>query len=269
MKSIVLCADDFAYNSAISQSILSLIQERRISATSCMTNMPHWPDAAKQLKAFNGKIDIGLHFNLTEGTALSQHGQTLFMPLNKLLAQSIFKKVNSQQIYDEFCAQMDVFLRYCGRLPDFIDGHQHIHQFPVIRSAVLKAYQHYFPNSTAYIRVSSNSLIKSVSQARHCPKSLIITATGALTLKRQLQKLGIPHNDSFSGTYSLRPQQNYAALFAKFINGVDEHGIIMCHPANHSDSKTDRIATARQQEFDFFSSGAFSSILERIHLARF
>lgn len=269
MKSIVLCADDFAYNSAISDSILILIQQQRISATSCMTNMPQWPKAAAALKNFDGEIDIGLHFNLTEGNSLSPNGQALFMPLSKLLLKATLRNLNFQKIYEEFCAQLEAFTDHFGRLPDFIDGHQHIHHLPLIRSALLKAYSNYFPDKQAYIRISSNKPSKLLAQTFHCPKTLIISATGALTFKNQLERLEIPHNQSFSGAHNFKSGRTYARLFSVFMKEVDEHGVIMCHPANRSDPKTDRIAAARQQEFDFLMSNAFAEILDSIQIARF
>lgn len=260
MKTITLCVDDFAYNPAISASIISLIEKKRISATSCLTNSIYWPSDAEILKKYDGQIDIGLHFNLTEGKALSPEGQALFMPLKKLLLHSTFRKLNKQKIFAELCAQIEAFLAHFGRLPDFIDGHQHIHHFPIIRSALIEAYQRYFPKKNAYIRISSGSHFKL--------KSLIINSSGALNLKRQLIKLKIPHNTSFSGIYNLKPGQNYAILFTRFIEEVKDHGLIMCHPANQSDPRTDEIAAARQQEFDFFTSEQFSQMLNKIKLGR-
>jgi|SRR3989339_1554496 len=256
MKSFILCADDFAYNQAISASILELIKQQRISATSCMANMPNWPAAAKQLKEFDGQIDIGLHFNVTEGPALTT---IAFKPLKKLLIHSFFRTLNQKCIYNELCAQIDEFVKHFGRLPDYIDGHQHVHQFPIIRSALIQAYQCYFPEKKAYIRVSSNGFSWSL-------KSLIINLSGALSLKRQLTQLDIPHNQSFAGIYNLDPQQNYANLFSSFIKEISDHGLIMCHPANRS---SDEIAAARQQEFDFFSGEEFAAVLEKVKLRRF
>ena len=63
MKSIILCADDFGYNRETSLSIIELLTKQRLSATSCMTNMPNWQEQATQLKALSNSVDIGLHFN--------------------------------------------------------------------------------------------------------------------------------------------------------------------------------------------------------------
>ena len=72
MKYFTLCADDFGYSTEVSQGILSLISIERLTATSCMTNMPDWKNSASKLIPYKDQIDIGLHFNLTEGEALSE-----------------------------------------------------------------------------------------------------------------------------------------------------------------------------------------------------
>ncbi|MEQ1767208.1 MAG: ChbG/HpnK family deacetylase, partial [Methylotenera sp.] len=35
MKSVIICADDFAQSSAIDEAIIQLIQKNRLTATSC------------------------------------------------------------------------------------------------------------------------------------------------------------------------------------------------------------------------------------------
>jgi predicted glycoside hydrolase/deacetylase ChbG (UPF0249 family) len=63
-KRIVLCADDYGQAPAISQGIIELLNQSRLSATSCMVNMPDWPVSAKELLPFINYVDLGLHFNL-------------------------------------------------------------------------------------------------------------------------------------------------------------------------------------------------------------
>ena len=82
-KRIVLCADDYGQAPAISDGIIELLKDQRLSAVSCMTNTPDWPIYAKNLLPFRLERDIGLHFNLTEGKPLSEqfrakYGDQLF-----------------------------------------------------------------------------------------------------------------------------------------------------------------------------------------------
>src|SRR5690349_9878789 len=79
-KTVILCADDYGQNAAISQAIIELIKKNRLSATSCMVTSPDWLTQAKQLNSFNNQLDIGLHFNLTEGNFLSTQQPLFSLP---------------------------------------------------------------------------------------------------------------------------------------------------------------------------------------------
>ncbi|MDP3303450.1 MAG: ChbG/HpnK family deacetylase, partial [Methylotenera sp.] len=46
MKSLIVCADDYAQSPAIDAGIIQLIQQNRISAASCMVLSPRWAEAA-------------------------------------------------------------------------------------------------------------------------------------------------------------------------------------------------------------------------------
>src|SRR5262245_10068587 len=63
---IVLCADDYAVAPGVSRAICALIEQGRLSATSCMTVSPHWPEHARWLRPLGDRADIGLHLTLTD-----------------------------------------------------------------------------------------------------------------------------------------------------------------------------------------------------------
>jgi predicted glycoside hydrolase/deacetylase ChbG (UPF0249 family) len=50
MKQVIVCADDYGMSAEVDAAILELIENSRISATSCMTLMPDWSQSANQLK---------------------------------------------------------------------------------------------------------------------------------------------------------------------------------------------------------------------------
>lgn len=67
LRSIALCADDFALHPAVDEAVERLLLAGRLSATSCMTTAPLWKQAAQRLPALRPRLSVGLHFNLTEG----------------------------------------------------------------------------------------------------------------------------------------------------------------------------------------------------------
>ncbi|WP_240489526.1 ChbG/HpnK family deacetylase [Legionella parisiensis] len=48
-KTIILCADDFGLDPGVSAGILKLVRMGRLSAVSCMVNMPSFIPYAKEL----------------------------------------------------------------------------------------------------------------------------------------------------------------------------------------------------------------------------
>ncbi|MDE5039758.1 ChbG/HpnK family deacetylase, partial [Francisella tularensis subsp. holarctica] len=77
--------------------------------------------------------------------------------------------------------------------PDFIDGHQHVHHFPIIRTAVINLYKDFnMYTKQTYIR-STDKMDKSDF------KSLIIYRSGAKKFSNMLIKNNIKHNSSFAG----------------------------------------------------------------------
>jgi predicted glycoside hydrolase/deacetylase ChbG (UPF0249 family) len=272
-KRIVLCADDYGQAPEISKGIIYLIQHGRLTATSCMVNTPCWPEHAGWLAPYLTQIDLGLHFNLTEGLATSKvyqdtHGQA-FMPLTRLLVRSMLRNINQKAIQAELNAQIDLFQEATGMLPRYIDGHHHVHQFPVIRDALVHVYEKRLRKHGSYIRLVNEPL--RWSDFVFDFKKLIIVGSGTVGLERMLNQKHIPHNSSFSGIYSFQKSQDYSQVFVTFLRKVGSGGIVMCHPGLPSTNPTDSIAAARYKEYKYLASGQFleDCIDQGVKLTRF
>lgn len=268
-KRIVLCADDYGQALEISQGIITLIKANRLSATTCLVNSPQWPEHAKWLIPFQDQIDIGLHVNLTEGRAcsplyLETYGECFF-PLSTLMRKAFCLNLAPSAIVAECHAQLDRFVKAMGFLPRFLDGHQHIQQFPVIRDALLCVYQERLQQTNAYMRVSHEkihwrSFFDDVGGA--C-KKMVIYASGARAFQQCLAKHHIPHNHSFAGIYSFTKACQYKHLFRHFLQDIQDGGMIMCHPGLASSSETDSLTTSRYLEYEYLLSDVFLSDCEQ------
>lgn len=264
-KRIVLCADDYGQALEITQGILNLLERERISAVSCLTNSPRWPEDAKKLWPYLNKTDIGLHFNLTWGKALSpQFSQVYgsqFPKISALMSRAFLRQLDSAVIEEECNAQLDAFINEFDHYPRFIDGHQHIHQFPVIRKAVISVYLKRLYPKHAYVRLLT------LPVKRRDPyfdfKKSILYMTGSKALQKLLRWYSIPHNHSFAGIYVFSKSNQYDRLFEKFLQQVDDGGLIMCHPGLQASSHEDPIAQARYDEYKYFSSDKFLEDCER------
>ncbi len=266
MKQIILCADDYGQNPAISQAIIELIKKKRLSATSCMTNSETWPESAAWLIPFKDQVDIGVHLNFTEGKPLSKefrqrYGEQFF-PLSRLLLRTQLRWVDKQVFIAEIQAQLDRFIECIGKLPDFIDGHQHVHQFPVMREALLEVYEQRLRGTGCYIR---SVYVDNVWQRFHETGSLkqfIIQWSGARALKQALIKQNIPHNLSFAGIYDFAAEGSFAAKFEYFLKETNDGGLIMCHPGFVETGTTDPIYQTRPSEYHYFASQLFADLCD-------
>jgi predicted glycoside hydrolase/deacetylase ChbG (UPF0249 family) len=269
MVSIILCADDYGQNTAISQAIVDLFEQKRLSATSCLVTFTSWATSAKLLAPFKNQVDIGLHLNLTEGKPLSKDLDN-FLPLRDLIIKAHTKKIDKAPIAAELKAQLNNFVEHFGQLPDFIDGHQHVHQLPIIRDAVFDLYEAELRTKNSYVRCTFDpaSLLR-VKDVAYL-KQLIIQLVGGMVFKRELEKRNIPHNKTFAGIYNFNESYEYSDLFPRFVKQVKNGGIIMCHPGLMSRG-SDEIAQSRHNEYLYFSSNAFSRECNKssISLGRF
>jgi chitin disaccharide deacetylase len=270
MKRIILCADDYGQNSAISQAIVELLGVKKLSATSCLVTSPGWSDMASMLTPFKNKVDVGMHFNLTSGKPLSTKLSS-FYTLNDLIIKAHLKDLDKAAIIAEFEAQLAQFTDVFGQLPDFIDGHQHVHQFPIIRDAVIEVYEKSLRQNNTYMRCTYDRANLFRFTNVDYMKQLVIQLLGGIAFSRNLIKLKIPHNSSFAGIYDFKNSFNYSDFFPRFLDQVQDGGLIMCHPGLHAPEESDEINTARHNEYLYFCSQEAKRNLsnKQIKLVRF
>lgn len=251
LKRIFLCADDFGLNPGVCEGLLKLAHKQRLSAVSCMVNTADFIPYAQKLSSLAEVVQIGLHFNLTEGMFLSDSCRACFT-LPELLVKTHLRMVSASLVEQEFLAQLERFIQVMGRYPDFIDGHQHVHQFPVIRSIVLKEYE----CGLRAHKVAIRSTYPLNSLTGFQLKGTILAYSGGMKLAAELKKRGIPHNPCFAGVYDFSPDADYRSLFCQWLQQVPDNTLIMCHPGEGQDDQ-DSIAPARQMELAYFASDAF------------
>ena len=251
MKRITLCADDYGMTQDVSRAILSLADKGRIQATSAMVTTPLWPEQANNLKPYVKKTEIGLHLNLSEGKGLTPPFQQGLPSLYRLLICSHLHLLNHAHWVAEIHSQITRFIDTMGRLPDFIDGHQHVHHLPVIRQALLEVLNTFSFSSRLWIR----SVFPLVSPVKKI-KERIIENSGARALRQAITREGINTNTAFAGVYSLTPDESFRPLMQSWLADLPDGGLIMCHPGFASDQADH--SPARQREYDYLHSEALS-----------
>ena len=253
-KKIILCADDYAQNDAISDGIRRAVAAGRINAVSCLTTSSCWPNAGFALSREQSDFFVGLHLNLTWGDAQSmpwkRHYGRSFKGLLAIASACYLGRMDRAVVDAECHAQLDTFRRVMGKDPDFIDGHQHVHQFPVVRDALRSL--HANEALTSFVRVTVGG-----TPVVGFPKAQLIARLGGNSFKRALIQSGIRVNTSFSGVYPFRQARHYRRYFKQFLLATEDRGLIMCHPGIESNNKDDPLHASRHHELSYLMSDDF------------
>ena len=181
-------------------------------------------------------------------------------------------RLDRTEIAAEVERQIDAFEEARGRPPRFIDGHHHVHQLPVIRDAVIDAYERRIAPTGGYLRSCCEPRGEIFRRAVAPLRACIIDALGR-PFSEALGRRGIPCNDSFRGVRSFSAKEDVAEIFARFVEGDGARPLAMCHPGFVDDALRglDPVTGAREAEHAFLASGAFRDMLaaRNIALARF
>jgi predicted glycoside hydrolase/deacetylase ChbG (UPF0249 family) len=262
---IVLCADDYALTAPVSRAILSLASAGRISALSCMTASPYWPEHGPWLASVKDKVDIGLHLTLVDEAPLTAMPRTApngrLPGIGALIVKSYLGRLDEAEIAGEIDAQIAAFIRVMGRPPAHIDGHLHAHVLPGIRALVVKAASALEPKP--WLRNVHDPLSRILRRHIAVPKAAFIARLGA-PFARAARALGLPVNDGFSGVYDFAAAPNYAALFPQFLEPRQGKHVILCHPGEAGDDSA--WAAQRGAEYAFLSGPVLPEILAAHHV---
>lgn len=273
MRRIWLCADDYGIAPGVNAAIRDLIARRRINATSAMVVAPSLDAAAiEALTRLNepaARAAIGLHLTLTAPfrpltAAYRPSRNGVFPSLGETLVRALLRQLDASALATEVTAQLGKFADLFGRPPDFIDGHQHVHSFPQVRDAVLQAAKTLAP--AAWVRQCGSASERKLALGD--PKGMLLDALSR-GLRRRAAARGIATNPGFSGTYVFDPQTDYAALFPRFLDGLPDGGLVMCHPGfvDAELERLDSLTHLREREHAYLAGEPFAAALAQAGVA--
>lgn len=250
MIQLIISADDFAQSPAIDAGIISLIQLQKISATSCLVLSPRWKEAAKAITPdVRANASIGLHLDFT-----------LFggrFKLSTLIIRTMLRTLPYTYLEQAIHAQLNAFEETLGTPPDYIDGHQHVHQLPQIRDALIHVLKQRYPHHTPWLRIAKPPFNAGF-------KAWIIRLLGADALTKLALANGFKCNNALFGVYDFGLQGTpYKTRLMQWLAEIqltkspsNQTAALMCHPAI-SDGKAhleDSIYAARLIEYEALKS---------------
>lgn len=244
-----LCADDFGQSASINEAIVELARRDRLGAVSVMSQGPAWPQGAAQLNEGRDTADIGLHLNLTHPFP----GAPSVRPLGWWLLATALGRVRRDAVRAAFQSQIDAFVEHAGRLPDYLDGHQHVHAFPVIREVLTEVIANNWQGQPLPWVRAPDCLVDDGG----VPLKAAILRGATRGFAAHLQRAGLRHPPRFGGLYALAADANFSSLMRRWLHDLPAGTVLMVHPGKQGADTGDPIGAARVAEYDYLSSDAF------------
>lgn len=267
-RRIWLCADDYGLSAGVNSAIRDLIERGRLNATSVMVVGPALDrgeiDALEAAAKSSLRCAIGLHVTLSAPfRPLTMHFRPLdgdmFLPFPRLLRAGAMRRLDREMIRAEVAVQLATFADRFGRLPDFVDGHQHVQLYPQVRDGFVDAVAEAAPK--AWVRQGGRD--QPLARRLRSPKALLLD-TLSVPFRRRARAADLAFNPGFAGVYDFSPNVDFGALMLQFIENLPEGGLIMCHPGFVDDvlRSLDPVTDVRESEHAFLAGDAFPDLLK-------
>jgi hypothetical protein len=198
---------------------------------------------------------------MSEGFAPVRHGR--FLPNTQKMRKGIMQRLDRRHLGIEIAAQLRAFVDVFGQPPDFVDGHQHVHLVPQVRGALLKVVAELAPK--AWVRQCGRA--RGARRMRDA-KALTLDVL-SVGLRSAARRKGLATNPAFAGAYDFDSKTPFAQIFPRFLGGLPDGGLVMCHPG-HVDAALkmlDSLTDQREREFSYFNSDEFPRVLAAQGLA--
>jgi len=169
-----------------------------------------------------------------------------------------------EEIRAEIDRQLDRFEAVMDRPPDHVDGHQHVHVLPGVRTAILDALAARKLEGRTWIRDAGDGLHRILVRGANARKALsALSLAGGF--RREARRRGFVVNDGFAGFSNFHPSFDYARIFQSYLRAPGRRHLIMCHPG-HVDEELrslDPVTITREQELAFLLSPRLPEMLEK------
>ena len=248
---ICVVLDDFGLDTGVNFAAHRLADLGRLQAVGALVGAPAWRRGTGLLRRLDAEgLDIGLHLDLTEAPLLRMSRR----PLSSLVALAYSNRLDRHVLQYEIDAQLDAFETELGHPPAFVDGHQHVHQLPVVRDALNAELTERYGSALPWLR-STRGPGRSL-------KARVIGALGARGLEALARKAGAPQNRRLLGVYDFRGgAARYRQLLASWLDEAQDGDLLMCH-AGLPVSQADPLHDARQAEYAVLADPSFERMIE-------
>lgn len=137
---LVIHADDFGETVGITNGIRQGIEAGALTSTSIMANMPATSYALQHVGPLAAHASFGVHLNFCEGRPLTaatslSDATGEFLSKHEVIRRAVSGKLALEDLEKEITAQI-ALVRDAGVAISHVDGHKHLHQLPIVSTAV-------------------------------------------------------------------------------------------------------------------------------------
>lgn len=266
-RPVILNVDDLGLSTPVNEAVIALGKLGRVHSTSYMAGGQISTEHIDSLKRLG--MQVGLHLDFT-----GIYPSTVKSSLSGLIVSSYLRKLDPTTVTELIERQLDEFEQTFAHPPVFVDGHQHVHQFPVIRHCLASVLSQRYRNpQTNTVSVAARITTPLV----HDLKSWIIYLLGGQAWQQLCHQQHIPTNANFGGVYDFNAsEKQLASLWANWfrhcpMTSLDlpeppPPALIMCHPAKPNTHWNDEIKAAREIEYRWLMSDAFNALCDEYNI---
>ena len=147
MIRLIINADDFGIDENRTKAILESFKRKIVTHTTALVTMPYFEKSVELIREAGLLCQMGLHFNLTEGRALTEtmrkcrffcdgDGNFTSAFFNVLKYRFCFPREICPVVAGEARAQMQRF-RELGGISNHLDSHHHVHTFGSVARIIM------------------------------------------------------------------------------------------------------------------------------------
>lgn len=125
MIQLIINADDFGLTKGINKGILKAYTNGIVTSTTIMINSEEIEDAIMISKSCPS-LSVGLHLTITSGKSLTTC-PSLTDKEGNFLKTNKDTLVNQEELYKEWKAQIEKYIKLFNHLPTHLDSHHHSH----------------------------------------------------------------------------------------------------------------------------------------------
>jgi predicted glycoside hydrolase/deacetylase ChbG (UPF0249 family) len=213
MRRLVLNADDFGYDPAVTLGIVEAMTRGVVSSTTMIVNSPYSAHAAERADG----LAVGLHLNLVRFAAVSDPSH--------VFVEEALPSLDADFVARETEAQLSRLYELVGRNATHIDVHKHAHLMPAVLEGLARTARAW------------GLKVRSISDA----------------MRATLRAYGVETNDAFLGDAGAEAywtlERFEAHLDALPAEGLVE---FMCHPGYRPTHVKSSYGTQREVELSTF-----------------